>query len=518
MNARVGRRHRRQQPWKSRRGSRKENLFPRSRRLSLEPLEERTLLALAPVLVDLQPGSDSGLYDDDNLTNVDTPTIDITSAQPGDAVFVYRDGQRLGLARQLQDSLYSYTFLPDQLQEGGNTVTARCFDGFEESDDSTPLLITLDTIGPRITGTGPHAPVNGSTDALDLVTVTFSEAITFGPGSSDNFWLDDVSITGPEGEIVPTGITDLGGNQYEITFAAQTRRGAYAVSVGPEIIDPAGNLMDQDEDGLQGEAKEDVLRFGANVVDADIVFTTDTLIAPDDSSYDGHDILIDGTTVTIDGAHAFNSMHLINGAVVTYSGETQAEGTFSLYADETLTAPGLTGSYVDESLRGYQEQDDWRETQTIAGIRVDPDIQFTSNGWGSRAEVGLTGGSDEDWEGFSVQWDGWIEVLQDNTALKTRSDDGSRMWIDVNQDGLLGESGPEFIDNRWGTGGGANYGPASVFFDAGVYRVRLQYEEGTGNNTMQLLPGAKLDLAVTEDLIVDAASSVAADGKGYASE
>ena len=54
----------------------------RERSRFLEQLEERALLSLAPLGVDLQAASDSGLYDDDNLTNVRTPTIDITAARP----------------------------------------------------------------------------------------------------------------------------------------------------------------------------------------------------------------------------------------------------------------------------------------------------------------------------------------------------------------------------------------------------------------------------------------------------
>ena len=40
---------------------------PRPRRLQLEFLEDRRMLADAPLLVDLQPSSDSGLLADDNL-------------------------------------------------------------------------------------------------------------------------------------------------------------------------------------------------------------------------------------------------------------------------------------------------------------------------------------------------------------------------------------------------------------------------------------------------------------------
>lgn len=381
------------------------------RRLALEWLEERTLLSLAPSLVDLPPGADTGLYDDDNLTNVAEPTLEITSAQPGDAIFVYRDGARLGLARQIDGARYAYTLRPGQLQEGENTITARCFDGFEESEDSPPLVVTLDTTGPRVVATGPDAPVDLKTDVLDSVTVTFNEAIQFGPDGSGSSWLEDIGIRGPNGKISPTGITDLGENEYEIAFAAQTDRGTYMVSVRPEVADLAGNLMDQDEDGQQAEPADDEFKFGADAIDAEVIFTADNSIGPGNTIFDGRDVLVNGATVTIDGPHRFNSLHLIDGARITYSGEIDTDDAFAVYVNETRTTPGLVGSYVDQSLRDYLPQDDWRESQNVAGTRTDPRIRFTGNGWGSRTEVGLTGGTDDDWENFSVQWDGWIDVF-----------------------------------------------------------------------------------------------------------
>ena len=205
----------------------------------------------APLLVDLQPGSDSGLYDDDDLTNVATPTVDITAAGVDDTINVYRAGVLLGQATQVSGTLYAYNFAPGVLLEGGNSITARSFDGVEESVDSLPLVITLDTIGPRITDGTPDAPVNLRTETLDSVSVTFSEAIDYDPGGG-TLTVADTTITGPEGEVTPTSIASLGGDQYEIAFAAQTRRGTYAVSVGPDVADLAGNPMDQDQDGQPG--------------------------------------------------------------------------------------------------------------------------------------------------------------------------------------------------------------------------------------------------------------------------
>ena len=48
-------------------------------------------------------------------------------------------------------------------------------------------------------------------------------------------------------------------------------------------------------------------------------FTTDTFIAADDPNYDGQDIIVDGCTLTVNGQHIFNSLQVINSAIVTHS-------------------------------------------------------------------------------------------------------------------------------------------------------------------------------------------------------
>ena len=158
------------------------------------------------------------------------------------------------------------------------------------------------------------------------------------------------------------------------------------------------------------------------------------------------------------------------------------------YLSQTLGgAAGLRGSFVNQSLRGRATQDDWRTSQAITGTRIDSAINFPSNGWGLRSAVGVTGGNDSDWENFSVQWDGYLTIPRAGTRLYTRSDDSSRMWIDLNNDGVYATSGSEYINNNWGTGQGATTGSASTPLAAGTYRIRIQYEEGGGDNVIFLL-------------------------------
>ncbi|MCC6124947.1 MAG: hypothetical protein IT426_08295 [Pirellulales bacterium] len=156
----------------------------------------------------------------------------------------------------------------------------------------------------------------------------------------------------------------------------------------------------------------------------------------------------------------------------------------ALFANSGLTTPGLAGSYVNQALQTYAAQDDWRTSQTISGTRVDAALNFTTGTWGARSSVHITGGSDANWENFSVQWDGYLQVPQTGTRIATASDDGSRMWIDANQNGVFESS--EMLDNGWGGIHGATTGQRSAALTAGVYPIRIQYYEVSGDNVCML--------------------------------
>ena len=147
-------------------------------------------------------------------------------------------------------------------------------------------------------------------------------------------------ITGPEGEITPIDITSLGNDEYEVTCIAQTRRGSYTACIGPEVTDLAGNVLSGAYD------------FGFYAFDADTIFTATTTVTKGDATYDGQDILIDGAHVTIDGSHSFNSVHLVDGALLTHSANTTTE-THKL--DVTVTSDVIIDSAcaIDVCYKGY---------------------------------------------------------------------------------------------------------------------------------------------------------------------
>ena len=105
--------------------------------------------------------------------------------------------------------------------------------------------------GPRVVGHDPTGDVDGP---ISSVRLTFSEAI-------GSFTIADVALLeGPGGAVAPTAVVPVagtGGTTFDVTFAPQDAEGLYTLVVGPGITDLAGAAMDQDQDGVSGEAADD---------------------------------------------------------------------------------------------------------------------------------------------------------------------------------------------------------------------------------------------------------------------
>ncbi|MFO0802023.1 MAG: S8 family serine peptidase [Gemmataceae bacterium] len=116
---------------------------------------------------------------------------------------------------------------------------------------SPPPPPPADTTGARVTA----ASFPGTT-SLASVRFTFNEAID--PAS---FTLADIaSFTGPNGAITATAVNVVAGTgntQFDVTFPPQTAGGTYSVTIGPDILDAAGNAVDQNQNGANGEATAD---------------------------------------------------------------------------------------------------------------------------------------------------------------------------------------------------------------------------------------------------------------------
>jgi RHS repeat-associated protein len=236
-----------------------------------------------------------------------------------------------------------------RLHQGSRTVSRRTRSAhrtnslrsqIERLEDRT----LLDGTGPRILSATPLDVRNTVFDHLD---VTFNEPI-----DALTFTTQDVTIAGPEGPVSVTGVAPLAGDAFRITFPALATRGAYTATIGPDITDLAGNKMDQNQNGTQGEIPGDQFVAKAVYIQADTIFTAGTTITETNTQYDGQDIAIVGATVAIDGSHNFRSVQLVGGAVLTHTANTATQ-THKL--DLTIADQAIidASSRIDVSGKGY---------------------------------------------------------------------------------------------------------------------------------------------------------------------
>ena len=78
-----------------------------------------------------------------------------------------------------------------------------------------------------------------------------------------------------------------------------------------------------------------------------VTFTENAHIADGDATYEGEPVTVSGCTLTVDGAHVFTNLVLVNSATLTHTAGS---------AGMTLTVSGTvsvaTGSKIDVSERG----------------------------------------------------------------------------------------------------------------------------------------------------------------------
>ena len=103
------------------------------------------------------------------------------------------------------------------------------------------------------------SPTGVTNNVFGQFTVTFDKPI-----NPTTFTLDQVVITGPNGMVAATTITELSGSSFRVSFASQNTNGTYTVTIGPRIADLLGGLMDQNNNGTPGEPS-DVYTFTVTV-------------------------------------------------------------------------------------------------------------------------------------------------------------------------------------------------------------------------------------------------------------
>ncbi|MBN2473527.1 MAG: tandem-95 repeat protein [Pirellulales bacterium] len=134
---------------------------------------------VAPSQIDLLAASDSGVADDDDVTNLNnvspatTLQFLVSGIAEGAWVYIKADGTQIGFGLATADTITITTSGTVPLPEGSRTITATQTVGGVESDPSAAILLTIDTVAPAaITTTAP-------------VLAEYNQAYTYDAESAD---------------------------------------------------------------------------------------------------------------------------------------------------------------------------------------------------------------------------------------------------------------------------------------------------------------------------------------------
>jgi subtilisin-like proprotein convertase family protein len=115
--------------------------------------------------------------------------------------------------------------------------------------------------GPQVTSLGNPNAAGGPSSTLRVFFNSPVEEITFGTNDIQMFDTagNPVTITGVTRVLTPAPFDPDAVNRfdtYDITFTPQTVQGFYRLTVGPELTDLAGNRMNQNANGVNGESDD----------------------------------------------------------------------------------------------------------------------------------------------------------------------------------------------------------------------------------------------------------------------
>jgi serine protease len=112
-----------------------------------------------------------------------------------------------------------------------------------------PPVTTRETDGARVLSAVFHG---AAVDRFDRVRVQFNEKINAG-----SFTVTDVTLSGPDGGFAALSVVPVSGTnntQFDIAFPPKTKPGTYSLTLGVDIFDIAANRMNQNGNGVNGEA------------------------------------------------------------------------------------------------------------------------------------------------------------------------------------------------------------------------------------------------------------------------
>jgi len=200
------------------------------------------------------------------VTNVDvtfSAVVDQTTFDVSDAMLVGPAGAVVSTdVVQMVGATYRITF-PEQTAQGTYTLYVGPYveTGLGNRMDQDGDGINAEPIADRYVGSfiidaGPAVVGTTFTNiaGVDSLYVTFDEAI-----DPATFTTTDISVTGPSGAVPLSDVIWESGNRFQVLFASSPLPdyGTYSIVLGPDVADLSGSIMDQDKDGMTGEAEAD---------------------------------------------------------------------------------------------------------------------------------------------------------------------------------------------------------------------------------------------------------------------
>jgi len=306
-----------------------------------DPLLELLIFGDPPeVTVDLQPGSDSGVSDTDNITNDMTPTFDVTVNMYGEISIDY-DGDGVWDYSIWAEEAGTYQFTPlDPLCDGQYPVNVEFgLVGIAMTSDSEP--ITIDTFAPNAWLSHPMSWESIPEGRINVheryigVTVIDFEGSGIDPGSLTDAGAE-LSLSGAAAVgVTPTGsAVHVVDDTYTYSFTGDFLLGNVDVHFIPgSFADLAGNTNDPWSEGFT------VVEGGGGGVVGRHVFYNN-------SAWDGND---PAANPADDGAIAIDKSVLLPGP-----------GEFVSPANYTNYHNGINGIMVDiEAIPGIPTDQDF---------------------------------------------------------------------------------------------------------------------------------------------------------------
>ena len=147
-----------------------------------------------------------------------------------------------------QDGIYT-VFVSSELKDvDGNYLDQNLNKTGNEADDGFSVSLRADFTSPYITRIQPDDTFDGT---LTAITITFASEIDI-----DSVKDQIVLVTPSNTLVLPTKIRQVVGNVVEVLVPEQTAHGTYRVQIGNGIKDQAGNYIDQNRNGIGGEAED----------------------------------------------------------------------------------------------------------------------------------------------------------------------------------------------------------------------------------------------------------------------